>query len=56
MIRLSEWKQRGFKLGGPPLDPAATQLGFAISTLHTTTELFKQAVLDVAAHSSGLSR
>lgn len=38
------------KRGGPPLDPAATQLSFAISALHTTTELLKQAILDVAAH------
>ncbi|PQE23863.1 Cytochrome P450 protein [Rutstroemia sp. NJR-2017a BBW] len=33
-----------------PIDPAEVQLGFAIAALHTTTELLKQALLDICAH------
>ncbi|OJD30023.1 cytochrome p450 [Diplodia corticola] len=32
---------------GKPYDPVAMQLGFAMAGLHTTTQLLKQAVLDI---------
>ncbi|KAI1318921.1 cytochrome P450 [Xylariaceae sp. FL0255] len=35
---------------GRPFDPAAAQLAFAISALHTTTELLKQVLLDICMH------
>lgn len=35
---------------GRPLDAAEVQLGLAIGALHTTTELFKQSLLDISAH------
>lgn len=36
--------------GGRPFDPAATQLAFAISAMHTTTELLKQTLVDICLH------
>ncbi|KAM5495798.1 hypothetical protein McaMca56_005146 [Microsporum canis] len=35
---------------GRPFDHAAAQLAFAVSALHTTTELLKQTLLDVCTH------
>ncbi|CCF42363.1 cytochrome P450 [Colletotrichum higginsianum] len=35
---------------GRPYDPAATQLGFAIAAMHTTTELLKQTLVDICFH------
>ncbi|KAL7894277.1 cytochrome P450 [Trichoderma sp. SZMC 28014] len=35
---------------GRPFDPAATQLAFAISAMHTTTELLKQTLVDICLH------
>ncbi|KAF2623086.1 cytochrome P450 [Macroventuria anomochaeta] len=35
---------------GRPVDHAAMQLAFAISAMHTTTELLRQALLDICAH------
>ncbi|KAK2803977.1 hypothetical protein FQN50_006783 [Emmonsiellopsis sp. PD_5] len=35
---------------GRPFDTAAAQIAFAISAMHTTTELLKQALLDICMH------
>lgn len=35
---------------GRPFDPAAAQLAFAISSIHTTSELLKQTLLDICMH------
>lgn len=35
---------------GRPFDTAATQLAFAISAMHTTTELLKQTLVDICLH------
>ncbi|KAL7935003.1 cytochrome P450 [Trichoderma chlorosporum] len=35
---------------GRPFDAAATQLAFAISAMHTTTELLKQTLVDICLH------
>ncbi|KAI4603901.1 hypothetical protein KJ359_000021 [Pestalotiopsis sp. 9143b] len=35
---------------GRPFDPTATQLAFAISAMHTTTELLKQTLVDICMH------
>lgn len=35
---------------GRPFDPAATQLAFAISAMHTTSELMKQVLVDICIH------
>lgn len=35
---------------GRPFDQAAAQLAFAVSALHTTTELLKQTLLDICMH------
>ncbi|KAK2787737.1 hypothetical protein FQN53_004760 [Emmonsiellopsis sp. PD_33] len=35
---------------GLPFDTAAAQIAFAISAMHTTTELLKQALLDICMH------
>ncbi|KAF7532699.1 hypothetical protein G7054_g7722 [Neopestalotiopsis clavispora] len=35
---------------GRLFDPAATQLAFAISAMHTTTELLKQTLVDICLH------
>lgn len=35
---------------GRPFDHAAAQLAFAVSALHTTTELLKQTLLDICTH------
>lgn len=35
---------------GRPFDPAATQLAFAISAMHTTTELLRQTLVDICLH------
>lgn len=43
-----EWIEK--VAAGRPFDPAATQLAFAISALHTTTELLKQTILDICTH------
>ena len=36
--------------GGRPADHAAVQLAFAISALHTTSEAFRQILLDICMH------
>jgi len=35
---------------GRPFDPEAAQLGFALSALHTTSNLMKQALYDICLH------
>ena len=35
---------------GRPYDAAAAQIAFAISAMHTTSELLKQALLDICMH------
>ncbi|KAJ5144043.1 uncharacterized protein N7515_002830 [Penicillium bovifimosum] len=35
---------------GRPYDAAASQIGFAISAMHTTSELLKQSLLDICMH------
>jgi hypothetical protein len=35
---------------GRPFDPAAAQLAFAISAMHTTSELMKQVLVDICLH------
>lgn len=35
---------------GRPCDAAAVQIAFAISAMHTTSELLKQALLDICMH------
>ncbi|WYZ42118.1 hypothetical protein EsH8_V_001013 [Colletotrichum jinshuiense] len=42
------WMQEQAK--GRPFDPAATQLAFAISAMHTTSELLRQVLLDICMH------
>ncbi|KGO64075.1 Acyl transferase/acyl hydrolase/lysophospholipase [Penicillium italicum] len=43
-----EWIDK--EAAGRPFDPAAAQIAFAISAMHTTTELLKQTLLDVCMH------
>jgi cytochrome P450 len=44
------WLEEESVRSGRKYDPVATQLGYAMGALHTSTELLKQTLLDIYSH------